>query len=125
MARPTRIFAGERLPALRANRGVRQADFARTLSLSTSYLSQLENDQRPLTAAIFERLAAMLPLDWQAVAADSAELRLAALREANADALFAQNVTNSQLVRFSEQSPKLADRFISLHEEYRRGGRRL
>ena len=45
-----RIFAGNRLRQLRSERGIRQAEFAETLGISTSYLSQIEHDDRPAIA---------------------------------------------------------------------------
>jgi XRE family transcriptional regulator, fatty acid utilization regulator len=120
-----RIFAGERLKALRAERGLNQAAMGELLAISTSYLSQLENDDRPLTPTLVERLAHAFPLDWREIGAGAAETRLAALREANADPLFAEPMDAAQLARFAEQQPSLADRFIALHEAYRRSGQRL
>jgi XRE family transcriptional regulator, fatty acid utilization regulator len=120
-----RIFAGERLKALRAERGLNQAAMGRLLDVSTSYLSQLEHDDRPLTPALIERLARAFPLDWREIGAGDAETRLAALREANADPLFPEAFDAAQLARFAEQQPALAERFIMLHEAYRRSGQRL
>ena len=120
-----RIFAGDRLKALRAERGLNQAAMGELLSISTSYLSQLENDDRPLTPALVERLSRAFPLDWREIGAGDAETRLAALREANADPLFAEPMDPAQLARFAEQQPLLAERFIALHEAYRRSGQRL
>lgn len=120
-----RIFAGKRLKALRAERGLNQAAMGRLLEVSTSYLSQLENDDRPLTPALIERLSRAFPLDWREIGAGDAETRLAALREANADPLFAEPMDAAQLARFAEQQPALAERFIALHEAYRRSGQRL
>ena len=120
-----RIFAGERLKALRAERGLNQAAMGELLGISTSYLSQLEHDDRPLTPALVERLARAFPLDWREIGAGESETRLAALREANADPLFAEPLDAAQLARLSEQQPALAERFIALHEAYRRTGQRL
>lgn len=120
-----RIFAGERLKALRAERGLKQAEMGELLAISTSYLSQLEHDDRPLTPALIERLAHAFPLDWRELGADASENRLAALREANADPLFPEPLDAAQLARFAEQQPALAERFIALHEAYRRSGQRL
>ena len=47
-----RIFAGERLKSLRGSRGLKQAEMAARLGISVSYLSQLEHDDRPLTAPL-------------------------------------------------------------------------
>lgn len=120
-----RIFAGTQLRAIRAERSLKQAELAARLGISTSYLSQLENDDRPLTPALVERLSQSFPLDWREIGAGDTETRLAALREANADPLFAEPMDAAQLARFAEQQPVLAERFIALHEAYRRTGQRL
>ena len=120
-----RIFAGDRLKALRAERGLNQAAMGRLLEISTSYLSQLEHDDRPLTPVLAMRLARAFPLDWREIGAGPSETRLAALREANADPLFAEPMDAAHLARFAEQQPMLAERFIALHEAYRRSGQRL
>lgn len=120
-----RLFAGTRLRSIRAEHRLKQAELAARLAISTSYLSQLENDDRPLTPALVERLSRAFPLDWREIGAGDAETRLAALREANADPLFAEPLDAAQLARFAEQQPALAERFIALHEAYRRAGQRL
>ena len=119
-----RIFAGQRLKALRAERGLNQIAMGDLLEISPSYLSQLEHDDRPLSPALVERLARAVPLDWRELGAGDGEARLAALREANADPLFAEALDAAQLARFAEQQPALAERFIALHEAYRRSGQR-
>lgn len=125
MSASRRIFAGPQLQKIRNARGMLQADMARLLGISTSYLSQLENDGRPLTPALLERIARAFPLDWQDVDAGSAGYRLLALKEAAADPLFTDPVSPEQLARLAEQQPAFADRFIALHEAYRRTGQRL
>ena len=96
---PRRLFAGSRLRAIRAEHRLKQAELAARLAISTSYLSQLENDDRPLTPALVERLSRAFPLDWREIGAGDAETRLAALREANADPLFAEPLDAAQLAR--------------------------
>ena len=106
-------------------RALRQSEMAQRLGISVSYLSQLENDDRPLSDALLDRLAREFPLDWQDLGADSTEKRLVALREALADPLFAEALPAEQLARIAEQQPAFAERFIALHEAYRRTGQRL
>ncbi|MCB2086468.1 MAG: DUF2083 domain-containing protein [Sphingomonadaceae bacterium] len=125
MSTRRRLFAGERLRSLRERRGLRQAELADTLNVSAPYLSQLENDQRPLTTALIERLAELFPLDWQDLGTDATEQLTVALREATADPLFASPVEPDLLVRIVEQQPALAERFVALHEAYRRTNQRL
>lgn len=52
----SKVFAGARIHTLRKTRGLTQAAMARQLDLSTSYLNQLENDQRPLTVPVLMQL---------------------------------------------------------------------
>jgi len=121
-----RIFAGSRLRQLRAERGLRQAGFAAKLGISTSYLSQIEHDDRPLTPALLDRLQKLFPLEWEEVAADAGDRRAGALREAAADPLFAAApIAPEQLERAALQQPQLADQFVALHAAYRRAGQRL
>ena len=44
-----KTFAGARLRHLRENRSMSQADLARVLEISPSYLNQIEHNSRPLT----------------------------------------------------------------------------
>ncbi len=120
-----RIFAGAQLRSIRIERRLKQSELAASLAISPSYLSQLENDDRPLTPALVERLSRAFPLDWRELGAGDPEARLAALREANADPLFAEPLDAAQLARFAQQQPQLSERFIALHEAYRRTQQRL
>ena len=120
-----RIFAGQRLRSLRDARGFTQASMAARLGISISYLSQLEHDDRPLTAPVLAALAQHFPLDWYAFEDDDATRRFAALREAAADPLFATPLTPDHITRIADQQPALADQFIMLHAAYRRAGERL
>lgn len=47
MARGNQIFAGPRLRQLRLDHRMDQSTMAHALGISVSYLSQLENDDRP------------------------------------------------------------------------------
>jgi XRE family transcriptional regulator, fatty acid utilization regulator len=120
-----RIFAGTKLRALRDEHGLRQAEMAAQLGISTSYLSQIEHDDRPLTPALMERLTARFPLDWSEDFADAATRRRAALAEAAADPLFATALPAEQIARLAEQQPEISDRFVALHSALRHTERRL
>jgi predicted transcriptional regulator/transcriptional regulator with XRE-family HTH domain len=122
MATPRR-FAGTALKALRRAAGLGQAAMAERLGLSVSYLSQLENDDRPITMAVGEKLARLFPLDWQDDG-DVPARRLAALTEAMADPVLAAFPPPDGLARTAEQNPALVDRFLALHAAWRQAEER-
>ncbi len=98
---------------------------ANRLGISVSYLSQIEHDDRPLTASVLAALAKQFPLDWNECEEDETTRRFAALREAAADPLFASPLSPEQLTRIAEQQPTVADQFIALHTAYTQAGQRL
>ena len=51
-----KTYAGARLRRLREERGLSQAELARRLAISPSYLNQIEHDSRPLTVPVLLRL---------------------------------------------------------------------
>ncbi|MFN4020585.1 MAG: short-chain fatty acyl-CoA regulator family protein [Erythrobacter sp.] len=120
-----RLFAGAQLRSLRARRKLRQADLARLLAISPSYLSQLEHDDRPLTPRLIERIARLFPLDWQDFPGEDAEQLSLALREAAIDPLFDTPLPPDAIARLAEQQPAFARRFVELHAAFRRASQRL
>jgi predicted transcriptional regulator len=92
---------------------------AAQLGLSVSYLSQLENDDRPITPAVAQALARAFPYDWSLPELDRTGQRLESFRAAVEDPMFADLLPTEPLHRIAEQQPGLADRFIRLHATYR------
>jgi hypothetical protein len=77
------VLAGARVRAGRLARGLRQADVARAVGISASYLNLIEHDRRRIGAEVLDRLAAVLDLPVAALtgsgeAALVEELRAAA-----------------------------------------------
>ncbi|ODU20178.1 MAG: XRE family transcriptional regulator [Sphingomonas sp. SCN 67-18] len=121
-----RLFAGAQLRALRQRAGLGQSAMALRLGISVSYLSQLENDDRPLTPAVLAALGRHYPLDLDQLAADDPAQRFAAIRGAMDDPLFAAStVPPEALARLVEQQPGFVDRFVALHAAYRHAEERL
>ncbi|WP_380873220.1 short-chain fatty acyl-CoA regulator family protein [Sphingomonas sp. DBB INV C78] len=117
-ARRHRLFAGAELRALRRQAGLGQGAMAQRIGISVSYLSQLENDDRPVTRKVADALARAFPIDWTGGAEDAGS-RLAAMREAMADPLFADLPRPEALHRAVDQQPDLATRFLRLHSAWR------
>jgi hypothetical protein len=66
-----KMFSGARLRRLREERGLTQVALARALDLSTSYVNQLENDQRPITVPVLLALTERFDLPSQFFSPDS------------------------------------------------------
>src|SRR5271170_7124872 len=66
-----KMFSGARLRRLRNERGLTQAALAQALDLSTSYVNQLENDQRPITVPVLIALTERFDLPAQYFSSDT------------------------------------------------------
>lgn len=99
---------------------------ARVLGISVSYLSQLENDDRPLTAKVKAALAEAYPVDWAAFDNRVGEQLLGAFAHALAQpdvigpALEAERIEKLHL-----QFPEFAARYVDLHRAFRQTHERL
>ncbi|MBN3454043.1 DUF2083 domain-containing protein [Mycobacterium sp. DSM 3803] len=106
-----RTFAGARLRRLRDERGLTQVALARALGLSTSYVNQLENDQRPITVPVLLALADRFDLPTHYFAPD-ADARLASdLREILADS----PATTAQIEELVARMPEVGQTMVNLH----------
>lgn len=97
---------------------------AAKLGLSVSYLSQLENDDRPITPSVAEALSRAFPYEWSLPDEDQSAHQLASFREAIEDPIFADLTAPDQLHRIIEQQAGLAEHFIRLHAAYRQSEER-
>jgi predicted transcriptional regulator/transcriptional regulator with XRE-family HTH domain len=125
MPRPTRLFAGEQLRALRQSAGLNQAAMAARLGLSVSYLSQLESGIRPLTPAVTAALRRNHPGALAAIEDSAPAMRIASLAEALADPLLPPAPPPETIARLAEERPEIADRIIALHGAVRAAEERL
>src|SRR5690606_37672029 len=103
------MFAGARLRRLREEHGLTQVALARALDLSTSYVNQLENDQRPLTVPVLLTVAERFGLPAHYFAPDSDARLIADLREVLADS------PGTQLEELVARMPGVGQTLVSLH----------
>lgn len=121
-----KIFAGAKLRTLRTQHGLTQGELAARLDISTSYVNQIESNQRPLTAAVMLALADGFGLDLSALMTDASDRLLSDLREAIADPLFGEAVPSLQeLKTVSTNAPDMARALLRLYETYRKTSERL
>ena len=121
-----KLFAGPKIRHLREATTLNQLNFAERLGISASYLNQIENNQRPLTAPVMLALAQTFAVDVSTFAQEDADRIVSDLREAMADPVFAGVVPNGQdLKTIVGNAPWFAHAFLNLHMAFRRTGERL
>lgn len=103
-------FAGARIRTLRRGRNLTQQEMARRLNLSTSYLNQLENDQRPLTVTVLMALSATFDVDPAFFSADHDARTVNELRDTF------PTVPTDQLADIAARYPDLVTRVLDLAE---------
>ncbi|KWX24334.1 Cro/Cl family transcriptional regulator [Mycolicibacterium wolinskyi] len=106
-----KTFAGARLRRLRDDRGLTQVALARALGLSTSYVNQLENDQRPITVPVLLALADRFDLPTHYFAPDADARLVSDLREA----LSEHPATAAQIEELVARMPEIGHTLVSLH----------
>ncbi len=119
-----RLFAGQEVRALRHRVAASQASLAAALGISVPYLSQIESNDRPLTAPVLLALARAYPDDWAGVTGVDEPLLLAAAGAAS-DPSIAAPLPEERLRRAVEQQPQMTRRMVAIHEAYRRSQEQL
>ncbi|MGN8116957.1 helix-turn-helix domain-containing protein [Labrys sp. 22185] len=121
-----KLFIGARLRAIREAAHATQAAFAQRLGISTSYLNQMENNQRPLSAAVLLALAERFDIDIATIAQSDGDRLLSALNEALADPLFDALAPSLQELKLvTQNAPGFAHALITAHQAYRRNSEQL
>ena len=124
--RDRKLFLGQVIRSLRDENALTQAAFAKKLSISTSYLNQLENNQRHATASILLGLAEVFGVDIASLSDNDSDRLLADLTEALADPLFKGKQPSARdLKLFTQGTPTIAQAFLSMHQALRRAGDQL
>jgi XRE family transcriptional regulator, fatty acid utilization regulator len=109
--RVVKTFVGAQLRRLREEHGLTQVALARALGLSTSYVNQLENDQRPITVPVLLTLTERFGLPTQYFAPDSDARLISDLREVLAEG----PVTAAQIQELVARMPAVGQTLVSLH----------
>ncbi|WP_377293265.1 short-chain fatty acyl-CoA regulator family protein [Rhizobium sp. SG2393] len=116
-----KLYIGRKVRALRDQMKATQAQFAERIGISTSYLNQIENNQRPVSAAVLLALAEKFQIDIGELSSGEDDRLLSALSEALADPLFAAYEPGLQELKLVVQNaPGLAHALIASHQAYRR-----
>ncbi len=121
-----KLYAGAKLRELRGRLGLTQRVFADKLGVSLPYLNQMENNHRPVSAAVVLALAQEFGLDVTELTVGEGERLVSDMREALADPVFAKTAPPLADLRLAaSNAPALARAFLDLHRAYRQSHERL
>jgi len=87
MARAETLRLGTKLRSVRRKADLTQAQMAKALQISPSYLNLIENDRRPLTAPVLIRLVQEFDVDVHAFSGRGSKRLVADLMEVFGDPL--------------------------------------
>jgi predicted transcriptional regulator/transcriptional regulator with XRE-family HTH domain len=114
-----KTFIGPRLRRLRKENDQTQAQMARALGISTSYVNLLEKNERSVSVPVLLKLFETYGVDWRDIAEDDDAGRLADLRTALLDPLFDGIRPDLPQIRAAlTHAPDLAASFLRLHGAY-------
>ncbi|GAA1956448.1 short-chain fatty acyl-CoA regulator family protein [Amycolatopsis minnesotensis] len=114
-----KTFAGGRLRHLREGRSMSQAELARLLEISPSYVNQIEHNTRPLTPAVLVRLTETFGVDAEFFAAKDTARLLADVREVLTDDTIGERLSPGELDELATNLPSVARTLVRLHRRYR------
>jgi len=114
-----KMFSGARLRRLRIERGLTQAALAQALDLSTSYVNQLENDQRPITVPVLLALTERFDLSAQYFSSDTDARLVADLSDVFTEAAAERAVSRAQIEEFVARMPEIGRSLVAVHRRLR------
>ena len=121
-----KLYAGVKLREIRSRLALTQKAFAEKLSVSLPYLNQMENNHRPVSAAVVLALAQEFGFDVTTLTTGDSERLVSDMREALADPVFTSATPPVADLRLAaSNAPALARAFLNLHRAYRQTPERL
>ncbi len=114
-----KTFIGPRLRRLRQEHDQTQAQMAKVLGISTSYVNLLEKNERSVSVPVMLKLFENYGVDWRDIAEDDDTSVLADLRAALQDPLFDGGRPDLPQLRAAQtHSPDLVQSVLKLHRAY-------
>ncbi|MEO0465969.1 MAG: short-chain fatty acyl-CoA regulator family protein [Pseudomonadota bacterium] len=111
---------GPRVKRLRTMLDLTQAEFARRLEVSSTYVNLIERNQRPVSAAVLLKLAEEFDINVSDLAQDSDAALVDELKSALRDPVFGEiQVPKSEIEQLVGASPDTIKAMLRLHDRYR------
>jgi XRE family transcriptional regulator, fatty acid utilization regulator len=119
MSAVAKMFSGARLRRLREERGLTQVALAKVLDLSTSYVNQLENDQRPITVPVLLTLTERFDLPPHYFSSDSDARLVADLSDVFTATAVEGAVSSVQIEELVARMPGVGRSLVAVHRRLR------
>ncbi len=111
---------GGRIRQLRRQKAISQANLARELGISASYLNLIEHNSRKLTVPLLLTLAQKFGLEISDLTASDEQRLSGDLMEMFSDELFGDiDLTNYDIKEFTNTSPAVARAIVLLYDQFR------
>lgn len=121
-----KLYIGRKVRELRQENKATQAQFADRIGISISYLNQIENNQRPVSASVLLSLAEKFKIDLSGLAAGESDRLMSALSEALTDPIFAGQAPSLQEIKLvAQNAPAVAHALIAAHQAFRHNSEQL
>ncbi|MEP1768366.1 MAG: short-chain fatty acyl-CoA regulator family protein [Sulfitobacter sp.] len=121
-----KIFAGARIRLLRQSHDLTQAMFAQQIQISTSYLNQIENNQRALSGSVILALVDVFNFDLSELALDGAGKVSVDLQEVLSDPIFADNKVLTQEIKVAaSNAPNVTKALLDLYQVFQKSREQL
>ena len=121
-----KLYIGRRVRDLRQANRATQAQFAERLGISVSYLNQIENNQRPVSAGVLLALAEKFRIDLAELSGGEGDRLVSALSETLTDSLFDGYTPSLQELKLvTQNAPGFAHALIAAHRAYRHNSEQL
>lgn len=118
--RKKKLLIGPRIRRLRTMLDLTQAELARRLDVSPTYVNLMERNQRPVSATVLLKLAQTFDIDLTDLAKDSDAALVGELENALRDPVFGDvHVGKNTLEDLVSMSPEVIKAVLRLHERYR------
>jgi hypothetical protein len=119
-AKKRKLYLGPSLRRLRKERELTQAEMARELGVSASYVNLIERNQRPASAELLVRAAEVYGLSLAAFADSRSDDLFSALRTAFADPLFQDvGLSREDAHELAAGNPAVGEAVARLYRSYR------
>lgn len=121
-----KIFIGSKLRELRRSRSMTQAELARALKVSASYVNLIERNQRNASLKFLITLSDRFGLDWRELTDTDTGVVLSDLRQITRDPAFGDTPPDIEELRAAlERAPNLVSGMVNIFNAYRAYGERL